>query len=109
MQKLPDCARCGGFMPMEAKACPHCGARLSRATRSLKKTLLRALGGGLIAATLSACYGPQPVIRREDLPPPTPPAKDEPPPAKSDQPAPADDKPGAEKHAGPQSGGPDGH
>ena len=58
MSKLTTCSRCDSFLPHMAVECPHCGA--TRGPKPLPKPLvgLMALGaGGLLAMTLSACYG----------------------------------------------------
>ncbi len=59
MSKLTACSECSGFLPPAASACPHCGGRVARST-PLPKPLRAALAigaGGLLAMTLSACYG----------------------------------------------------
>jgi hypothetical protein len=60
VQPLRQCARCGSFVPPSASACPHCDAslRVSRKGRALVGGLLAVVGGGALAITLAACYGP---------------------------------------------------
>jgi hypothetical protein len=54
MERMHRCARCDGFVPPDAQACPNC--------RSSKGSWWRAplalAGAGLATVTLSACYGP---------------------------------------------------
>lgn len=47
------CTRCGGFVPAAVSSCPNCQS----AARAWWKTPLTALGAGVTAVTLSACYG----------------------------------------------------
>ena len=60
MSKLTSCNACSGFLPPSASSCPHCGETLVVRPRPMPKALrgMLAIGaGGLLAMTLSACYG----------------------------------------------------
>lgn len=60
MARLGSCGACGGFVPEGAKACPNCGAGVSSSRSALVAGLLALAGGGVMAVTLAACYGPPP-------------------------------------------------
>lgn len=73
VQQLIPCPDCGGFVPSNAAACPHCdrstgtpGSRLGRAASAC----LKVATGGAVAVTLMACYGGPPHAYE---PPPRPP------------------------------------
>lgn len=60
MSKLTSCNECSGFLPPSASTCPHCGETVVARPKPLPKPLrgMLAIGaGGLLAMTLSACYG----------------------------------------------------
>lgn len=60
MSKLSSCSECSGFLPPQASACPNCGQAVVARPKPMPKPLrgVLALGaGGLLAMTLSACYG----------------------------------------------------
>src|SRR3982751_5710176 len=56
MIQLPSCSSCGGFIGLALSACPHCGAKLSRA-RTLAVGMVAAVAGSAVSMTLMACYG----------------------------------------------------
>lgn len=62
MMELERCARCPGFVPQGAHACPHCGAAISGETpaRGRLGTVAKAAIALATATTLMACYGPGP-------------------------------------------------
>lgn len=71
---LTPCPGCGGLLPpgqtsIEHQACVHCGAQAAPLTTG--KRVAAAVGGGLIAMTLMACYGGPPA---RDRMPPAPPS-----------------------------------
>ena len=59
MASLKTCSSCSGFVPGEATACPHCDAPVSGSflLSGPMRRIGRALIGGAMAITLSACYG----------------------------------------------------
>ena len=60
MSKLSSCSECSGFLPPSVNACPNCGEAVTRRPTPMPAPLrgLMAIGaGGLLAMTLSACYG----------------------------------------------------
>lgn len=59
MAYLTSCDDCGGFVPRLASACPNCGCQTDRSRNALR-VLLNVAGGGAVAMTLMACYGPPP-------------------------------------------------
>jgi hypothetical protein len=56
MAKLSSCSECQSFLPSKNSTCPNCGGRASVMRRRLVGPLAT-LGGGVLAMTLSACYG----------------------------------------------------
>ncbi len=57
MIQLGSCKRCGGFLALALRACPHCDAPVARA-QQIAFGLAGVLGGGAVSMTLMACYGP---------------------------------------------------
>lgn len=64
MMELERCARCPGFVPQGAHACPHCGAAVSAESpaRGRLGTVAKAAIALATATTLMACYGPGPSV-----------------------------------------------
>lgn len=68
---MQSCSGCEGFVPANARTCPHCDAAMPTRSSTLRK-LVNVAGGGAIAMTLMACYGGGPARMREPIPPQNP-------------------------------------
>lgn len=56
MIKLSSCDQCSSFLPTGLSTCPNCATRIGTKARRVARPLV-ALTGGVLAMTLSACYG----------------------------------------------------
>ncbi|MBW2461227.1 MAG: hypothetical protein JRH11_06245 [Deltaproteobacteria bacterium] len=56
MIKLSSCNLCSSFLPTGLSTCPNCATRIGTKARRVARPLI-ALTGGVLAMTLSACYG----------------------------------------------------
>jgi len=56
MIKLSSCNQCSSFLPTGISTCPNCATRIGTKVRRVARPLV-ALTGGVLAMTLSACYG----------------------------------------------------
>jgi hypothetical protein len=66
MNQLTSCEQCGGFAPENAARCPNCEHPLKPAQSRWKGGVMAAVGGGIAAIALGACYGPPPLCNLPD-------------------------------------------
>lgn len=57
MIQLGSCTRCGGFLALALRACPHCDEKIPTVSRVVMGAATL-LGGSAVSMTLMACYGP---------------------------------------------------